>query len=127
MRNSIKKTAALLVASVMVMGSTISTMAASNATWGINIYEGQSHQDTIRLVSSGTGISCQVSCTNFTNDPQKRPYVVFSGSNLVSQMIIDKVETESSGKRIATTGYQFDVTYKNVGNNRLSASGSIKS
>lgn len=127
MRKSIKKMAALLVASVIVMGSTMSTMAAAphSLEWIVNIYERESYQKTIRLVSSGPGTPCQVSCTRFTRDSLKKPYVTFSSSNLNDQMNITGHGNDTATKKVGTTGYEFDVTYKNVFNYRLYASGTI--
>lgn len=130
MRKSAKCITTLLAVAVMVVGTTISASATAPnvVSWKVSAPEGNSDSGSVRVISPGTGIPGEITCTIYNNftGATSGVGVIFTGENLKYDITVSAIGWHRMDKNISTTGYEYTVRYETFGNRRLEASGKIK-
>lgn len=119
-----KKLAGLLLAAVMVMGSTTGVLAASiQQSWNVGSYPGVPSGSSKVMIDGTGGSYCNISCNSYSSS--NGTPVVFSSGNFSSSVSIGGTGTVYATKRTAKLNNQYTVNYSANGSGRTVANGKI--
>lgn len=119
-----KRLIGLLLAAVMVMGSTVSVFAAtSTAYWGIATYPDVPDSGSASLYDANAGSTCFVGCTQYSSTVNAP--VTFTSTNFLASVSIGGVGTVYAKKRNPQLNSTYTVKYSCPGSGRTLANGKL--
>lgn len=118
-----KRVVGLLLAGAMLVGSTMSALAAPTAVWNVSAYQDVPSSGSCKVTAGVEGIYCTIECSVYSSD--KALPVSFSSSNFKSGVSIAGVGKVYAYKLERRTNYTYTVNFSAPGKGRVLASGKV--